>query len=188
MKTSRTGINLICSFEGLRLTAYKAIPTEKFYTIGYGHYGKDVTKNMRITKARAEELLTSDLVKFENAVNNLKLDLNQNQFDALVSFSYNCGTTNLKKLVANRTLSQIADAMLLYNKANSKVLSGLVKRRKAERELFLKKDTVNDLTVVAREVIEGKWGNGAVRRAKLTASGYNYAMVQAEVNRLLRGY
>ena len=64
--------------------------------------------------------------------------LSQNQFDALVSFSYNCGAGNLKKLVTGRTLPEIADAMLLYNKAGGKVYDGLTRRRKAERELFMK--------------------------------------------------
>lgn len=189
MKTSKSGINLIKQFEGCRLVAYKAVPTEKFYTIGYGHYGADVTKGMVITQIKAEEYLKRDLVKFENAVNNLNLSLTQNMFDALVSFTYNCGAGNLKTLVRNRTLSQIADAMLLYNKSSGRVLAGLTKRRKAERALFLKgfnsSSASNDYTQIALEVIDGKWGNGAIRKTKLTNAGYNYTLVQREVNRLL---
>lgn len=137
MKTSIHGINLIKQFEGCRLTAYKPVPTEKYYTIGYGHYGADVASTMKITQAQADAYLASDLAKYENAVNALGLNLNQNQFDALVSFAYNCGVGNLKKLVAGRTLPQIADAMLLYNKGGGKVLAGLTRRRQAERNLFL---------------------------------------------------
>lgn len=137
MKISQKGIDLIKKFEGCKLTAYKAVPTEQYYTIGIGHYGSDVHPGMSITMAQAEEYLRSDISKFENAVNNTGLKLNQNQFDALVSFTYNCGAGNLKKLIANRTLPQIADAMLLYNKSGGKVLNGLVKRRQAERTLFL---------------------------------------------------
>ena len=137
MKTSQIGINLIKQFEGCRLQAYKPVPTEKYYTIGYGHYGPDVAPGSIISQAQADAYLALDLQKFENAVNALGLKLNQNQFDALVSFAYNCGAGNLKKLVSGRTLPQIADAMLSYNKGGGKVLAGLVRRREAERTLFL---------------------------------------------------
>lgn len=137
MTTSNKGIELIQSFEGLRLSAYKALPTEQYYTIGYGHYGADVTADMKITINQAKELLKSDLKKFEGYVNKLNLAINQNQFDALVSFTYNCGPKNLNKLCTGRTLKQIADAMPLYCKAGGKELRGLKRRREAERALFL---------------------------------------------------
>ena len=184
MRTSKTGIDLIKCYEGLRLTAYKAVSTEKFYTIGYGHYGADVSRETTITKTEAKKLLQNDLRKYENAVTSLNRKWTQNQFDALVSFAYNCGTTNLKRLVADRDTLQIADAFLLYNKAGGKVLNGLVRRRKAERSLFLKN---NDLEQIAREVIDGKWGNGRVRKDKLTEAGYNYSEIQTIVNRLITG-
>lgn len=191
MKTSKNGINLIKKYEGCRLTAYKALPTEVFYTIGYGHYGADVKRGMIITQQQAEEYLKRDLNKFESIVNSCYLSLNQNQFDALVSFAYNCGGANLKQLVKNRTLSQIADAMLLYNRANGKTLTGLMKRREEERKLFLSgynsSSVSNDLTTVAQEVIAGKWGNGASRKDKLTEAGYNYKEVQKIVNQILKG-
>lgn len=138
MKTSRNGINLIKQFEGCRLEAYKAVSTEKYFTIGYGHYGADVKKGMVISQNKADELLVKDLERFEGYVNKLSLSLSQNQFDALVSFTYNCGPGNLNRLTLGRTLPQIADAILLYNKSGGKVLKGLERRRKAERELFLK--------------------------------------------------
>lgn len=65
------------------------------------------------------------------------LTLTQGQYDALVSFTYNCGQGNLQSLIKDRTLPEIAEAMLLYNKSNGKTLSGLVRRREAERKLFL---------------------------------------------------
>lgn len=191
MLISNEGIELIKKFEGCRLKAYKCVPTEHFYTIGYGHYGADVHKDMIISKDEAQGFLRKDLIKFESAVNRLGLSLNQNQFDALVSFAYNCGQSNLRTLVRNRTLSQIADAMLLYNKSGGKVLAGLTKRRKAERELFLKNynsvSVSNDYTSIAQEVIDGKWGNGVVRKNKLTNAGYDYKEVQRIVNKLLKG-
>ncbi len=136
MKISANGLNLIKQFEGCRLKAYKCVSTEKYYTIGYGHYGADVSANMTITQEQADAYLLSDIAKFEKYVDATELLLNQNQFDALVSFTYNCGQGNLKKLIANRTLSEIADALTLYNKSGGKVLTGLVRRRAAEQKLF----------------------------------------------------
>lgn len=138
MKTGEAGINLIKSFEGLRLKAYKPVSTEKFYTIGYGHYGADVKQGMTITPDYADALLRLDLDKCERAVNSYERNWNQNQFDALVSFTYNCGVVNLKRLVTNRNNAEIAKAILLYNKAGGKVLKGLVRRREAEKELYLR--------------------------------------------------
>lgn len=134
------GLELIKSFEGLRLEAYRC-PAGK-WTIGFGTTS-GVYPGMKITKAQAEKMLIADCQKFADAVDNIQNvplteSLNSNQRDALISFSYNCGTGNLKKLCKGRTLEEIADALLLYNKANGKVLAGLTRRRKAERELFLK--------------------------------------------------
>ena len=137
MQTSENGINFIKTQEGVKLTAYKAVPTEKYWTIGVGHYGKDVNPGMKITLEQALNYLKEDLHRFEKAVNNTNLDLNQNEFDALVSFTYNCGEGNLKKLIQNRNKQQIADALLGYNKSGGKIIDGLTKRRKRERELFL---------------------------------------------------
>ena len=137
MKTSQNGINLIKQFEGCRLQAYKPVAAEPCYTIGYGHYGSDVLPGMVISQIQAEAYLAQDLAKYEKSVNALNIPLNQNQFDALVSFAYNCGSGNLKKLVRGRSSQQIADAMLQYNKGSGKVLPGLTKRRQAERTLFL---------------------------------------------------
>lgn len=134
MKTSKKGIDLIKSFEGCRLTAYKC--PAGVWTIGYGHT-EGVKEGQSITQEKADLYLALDLEKYEGYVEATNLQLNQNQFDALVSFAYNCGYGNLKSLVKNRTLTQIAEAMLLYNKANGTVLSGLVRRRQAEHDLFV---------------------------------------------------
>lgn len=138
MKISQTGLNLIKSFEGCRLVAYKAVSTEKYYTIGYGHYGADVTKGMRITQSRADALLVSDLAKFEAKVNKYqaKYNFNQNQFDALVSFAYNVGSIDGLTNNGKRTIAQISTKFAAYNKSGGKVLTGLTKRRAAEKKLF----------------------------------------------------
>ena len=139
-KTSKKGLSLIKSFEGCRLKAY--LCPAGVLTIGYGHTGKDVNVNTIWTQEQAENALLLDLTKCEKYVNDLSIEFdyefNQNEFDALVSFTYNCGKGNLYKLTNNgtRTKEQIAKAMLLYNKANGAVLQGLVNRRKAEAELF----------------------------------------------------
>lgn len=137
MRTSTKGIELIKSFEGCRCLAYKALPSEEYWTIGYGHYGKDVTQGMTITQEQAEEYLRKDLEKFEAYVDQTGITLNQNQYDALVSFAYNCGPKNLRRLTLGRTILQIPDAMLLYCKAGGKELKSLKRRREAERKLFL---------------------------------------------------
>lgn len=139
MKTSQTGIDLIKQFEGCVLTAYKC--PAGVWTIGYGHTA-GVKQGQRITAAQAESYLRSDLEKYEKKVDKYsRYGWNQNEFDALVSFAYNIGS--IDQLTANGTRSRavIADKMLSYNKACGMVLSGLVKRRQAERQLFLKSCT-----------------------------------------------
>ena len=135
MVTSQNGIDLITKFEGLRLKAYQ--DAVGVWTIGYGHTA-GVTEGQEITKATAVEFLTQDLAAAEEAVSSKPYDWNQNEFDALVSFTFNCGRGNLTKLLKKntRTKEEIAAAFLLYNKAGGKELAGLTKRRKAERALF----------------------------------------------------
>lgn len=141
MRASQTCINLIKSFEGFCGKAYKCpagIPT-----IGWGHTGtykgKKVTMGMTISIPDAEELLRQDLVKFETKVSKYsKYNWTQNQFDALVSFAFNVGSIDQLTANGTRTIAQIADKILQYNKAAGKELAGLTRRRKAERELFLK--------------------------------------------------
>ena len=142
-KISREGIDLIASFEGCRLKAYKC--PAGVWTIGYGH-----TENVKQTdtlksQKDAKALLKKDLKKYAGYVNNMikkgliSFSLNQNQFDALTSFVYNCGQGNLQKLVEGRDAKTVADKMLLYCKGGGKELAGLKRRREAERALFLKK-------------------------------------------------
>ena len=141
MRTSKATLDKIAEFEGIRLKAYKPVAAEKYWTIGVGHYGPDVTEGMTITRQQAMDLFDKDIKKFEDYVTATGLTLNQGQFDALVSFTYNCGPGNLAKLIKGRNSQQIADAMLLYNKGSGKVLPGLTRRRKWERELFLSDST-----------------------------------------------
>lgn len=139
-KIGQNGINLIMASEGCRLTTYRC--SAGVLTIGYGHTGADVKAGMTITQAQAEALLRKDLTKFEGYVNNpvyvpITNSLNQNQFDALVSFAFNCGQGNLKSLCKDRNAEQIADAITRYCKAGGRTLQGLVTRRAKEQALFL---------------------------------------------------
>ena len=189
---STNGLNLIKSFESCKLTAYKCLPTEKYYTIGYGHYGSDVTAGMKITKEQAEELLLQDCKKAIKNVNSFmsKYNFNQNQFDALVSFAFNVGSINQLTASGTRTLEQISSKITAYNKSAGRVIAGLVKRRAKEKELF---DTPTSTTVkksneeIAKEVVAGKWGNGNARKTALTKAGYDYKTIQSLVNKLLKG-
>lgn len=148
MQISETGKNLIKSFEGLRLQAYKVHEGEKYYTIGYGHYGPDVSKNMVITEGQANALFDKDIQKYVNAVNNCKFAFtpNQNQFDSLVSFCYNLGVNIINDFIAMSS-EQVAKEMLLYVNSGGVRLEGLVKRRKTEVELFNKPINEEEKTV-----------------------------------------
>lgn len=136
MRTGKAGIKLITQFEGCRLTAYKC--PAGVWTIGYGHT-QGVQPGQTITQAQAEQMLAADLGKYESNVNkyNAKYKWSQSEFDALVSFAYNIGSIDKLTAGGTRSRQEIADKMLLYNKANGKVLSGLTRRRQAERELFI---------------------------------------------------
>ena len=187
-KLGFAGLSLIKEFEGCRLTAYKPVPTEKYYTIGWGHYGPDVTEGMKITQERADEFLLQDVAESVASVNNPKYcpitaSLNQNQFDALVSFTFNCGAGNLKTLCANRTAAEIASKLPLYNKAGGKVLNGLVRRRAAEQALFNTAVLEKELTITTIKDVQ-LWLNRDFK-AGLTQDGlYGSRMKTALVKAL----
>lgn len=143
MRTSRSGVDLIKSLEGLRLTSY--LDSVGVPTIGYGHTGPEVALGQKIDHQHAEVVLRKDLVRFETAVEELvKVELNQHQFDALVSFAFNVGinafknSTLLKRLNNKEDLSTVVKQELpRWNKGlNNKVLEGLTRRRIREVELF----------------------------------------------------
>ena len=140
-KIGQAGLALIKQFEGCRLTAYQC--SAGVWTIGYGHTA-GVYKGMKITQAQADAFLKQDIAKFEKYINNPSYvpftdKLNQNQFDALVSFAFNLGQGNVKKLCTGRVMNQIPSAMQQYCKAAGKTLPGLQRRRKAEAALYNKK-------------------------------------------------
>jgi len=143
MRTSDEGIELIKHFEGCHLEAYlcpAGVPT-----IGYGHT-RGVSMGDVIDQEAAEALLIEDLEEFEGYVDKLvEIGLRQNEFDALVSWTFNLGPANLKEsTLLNRVnygpLSDVPTQIKRWNRAGGKVLAGLVKRRAAESALWQGQD------------------------------------------------
>ncbi len=184
MKISKNGINLIKKYEGCRLVAYKC--PAGVWTIGYGHT-LGVRSHDVISQEQAEEFLRQDLEIYENKV--MACDdvyhWTQNEFDSMVSFAYNVG--NIIGVTAHykRSKEQIANAIYLYNRANGRILPGLVKRRCEEHDLFVT-NTIKSNDDIAHEVIDGIWGNGRERTKRLKESGYNPKEIQKIVNRILK--
>lgn len=146
MKTSQKGIDLIKSFEGLRLVAYQ--DGGGIWTIGYGHTGKvngkPITSTTTITNKQAEDLLRQDLERFEKHVEsyNKHYKFNQNEFDALVSFAFNLGSIN--QLTANGTRTRVEISKKFWEYSNMRIngsvltwVKGLHIRRLKETLLFL---------------------------------------------------
>lgn len=179
MQISKNGIELIKSYEGLSLKACKCVASEKYYTIGYGHYGVDVKANDKITKAKALELLQNDITRIEILAKNkvpFISTLNQNQYDALISFSYNCGVGNLAKLCKDNNLTNISNRFTLYCKSSGKFLQGLYNRRVKERKLF--NTPIDSYAKVVIDIINGKYGNGAERKKKLAEKGFSESEIK----------
>ena len=145
-KISNLGLELIKKYEGFKAKAY--LCPANVITIGYGStYYENGTKvkltDPLITQERATELLEALLVSYERSVDSYCVDtINQNQFDALCSFAYNCGVGNLKsstllkKVNKNPNDPTIKDEFLKWNKGGGKVLTGLTKRRIEEAQLY----------------------------------------------------
>lgn len=213
MQISKKGLELIKSFEGCRLTAYKDVVG--VWTIGYGTTnadksitGKTLKEGVTIDQKTADEWLeksvnrkySSSVMKYDNIYH-----WNQNQFDALVSFAYNIGSIDQLTAKGTRSIAQISVKILEYNKAGGNVLKGLVRRREAEKKLFdtpvednkstgtpqmnsgksSSKYSDKDITELARRVYRGEFGNGATRKARLEHLEKGlYAKVQKRVNEL----
>ncbi|MEM6453267.1 MAG: lysozyme [Cyanobacteria bacterium P01_D01_bin.105] len=143
-RINQNGLLLIKSFEGLRLNAYR--DAVGIWTIGYGTT-RGVQPGMEISEEQAELFLQEDLTRFEQAINSaVTAKINDNQFAALVSFTYNVGSgalrssTLLKLLNGQEHVRSVADQFPRWNRAGGRVLAGLTRRRNAERALFLGED------------------------------------------------
>lgn len=182
MKVSIDGINLIKKYEGCRLTAYKC--PAGVWTIGYGHT-KNVKSGMKITQNKANELLEDDLKRIGNTIIQLvNVSMHQNQFDALVSFTFNCGSGALKrstllKKLNNKDYDGAANEFTRWNKSNGKVLNGLVKRRADEKALFLK----SKIKYLSNKSYKGKSIVEALQQINVDYS-YSYRKKLALVNNI----
>ena len=152
MTINRAGLDLIKSFESLRLRAYR--DPVGIWTVGYGHTGPDVYPGLEISKAEAEQLLADDLRESEDGVGEqVTVPLNDNQFSALVSFAFNAGNGALKRSILRKKLNKkdykgAADEFRkwVYGTIGGRkvLLPGLVRRRAQERNLFLNLPVVLD--------------------------------------------
>lgn len=176
MKISENGLNLIKSFEGCRLTAYKAYYTETYYTIGWGHYGPDVRLGMKITQEQADQMLINDMAIYENAVRAFDhiYHWSQNEYDALTSFAYNLGPGSIKQVTSNghRTKQQIAEKMLLYYNCGGHKLEGLVKRRQKEAALFTSGGNIESSYQHAEPTLRRRSKNDRVRLLQSNCNRY----------------
>lgn len=142
-QTNSTGVNLIKSFEGLRLKAYQ--DAVGVWTIGYGTT-RGVKPGQEISEAQAEALLKTDLNRFERDVSQaVRVPINDNQFAAIVSFTYNVGSGAMRSSTLLRKLNRrdiygAANEFPRWNRAGGRILAGLTRRRNAERALFLGQD------------------------------------------------
>lgn len=179
MKASDDLKLLIKYWEGVRLKAYKAHPSEEYWTIGYGHYGPDVYEGMEITAEQADAYFEQDIAQFEAAARRINekygLNANQNQFDALVSLAYNFGPgwveantgwrlaryikSNFRDSYGNPIPDlEIADAFAVLCSAGGEILPGLVKRRINEAEIFLYGSYDTTLTNFVVVIIDANGG------------------------------
>ena len=137
MNIGNKGLDLIKSFEGCRLSAYKC--PAGVWTIGYGHT-QGVYQGMTISQAQADKFLFEDVKYYADAVDryNSRFNFTQEEFDALTSFTYNCGVGSLQAVMSCcNTKQEIAEECKLYNKGGGVVLAGLVRRREEEYKLFM---------------------------------------------------
>ena len=139
MKISEEGKALIKKFEGCKLDSYRC--SANVATIGYGHT-KGVSDGDTCTQDEADQMLTDDLEEFEGYVDKyVEVDLEQNQFDALVAWTFNLGPANLKSSTMLKVLNEgkhenVPSEMKRWNKAGGETLEGLIRRREAEGLLW----------------------------------------------------
>ena len=145
MKTSQHGLDLIKLFEGCKLKSYKC--PAGVWTIGYGNTyyldGSKVLMGQKISQIEADMLMLKLLPKYEaTVIKNIKVNVNQNQFDALVSFCWNCGSSQaLFRLVNQKATDEVIYDWWInhYVTGGGKLLQGLINRRRKEADLFIKK-------------------------------------------------
>ena len=200
MRMSAAGLAIVKEFEGLRLKAYKC--PAAVWTIGYGHTSAAgnpiVTPELVITNDEADQILERDMVQYEDGVRKfVKVELTQNQFDALVDFAYNAGvgalqkSTLLKKVNAGK-FDEVPAEFMKWTKGGGKELPGLVRRRRAEVKLWRSLDTEApvptsqarfqpDQPKASKSITQSKEANAAV-----AAGGLGTIAVVQEVMPIIR--
>lgn len=176
LTTSQAMVDIIKEQEGLSLKACKAIPSEEYWTIGYGHYGAEVGANQTITEPEAEALLKSDLKVFENAVNSaVKVGLTQSQFDACISLAYNIGTgafanSDIVKNINGGKFGHACVDFPSWRKAGGQILAGLFSRRQIEMDFF---GLGEEFTITnTMNIRSGPGTNNSIRKvSQITANG-----------------
>jgi len=145
-RINAAGLALLKEFEGCRLDAYRDASPARIWTCGWGATGEDVGPGVCWTQAQADERLMVDLRHFETGVAAMvKVTISENAFSSLCVFAYNVGlsalrgSTLMRKLNAGRP-EEAAGEFIRWNRAGMRIMSGLTRRRIAERELFLRKD------------------------------------------------
>lgn len=163
MKPSQAAYDMICQFESLRLRAYKALPTEKYYSIGYGHLSTEIRRGQIITKEVAEKLMLEDVEKFSGKLSDYCPKLKQHQYDALCSFIYNVGWYNFRYSMTgeiashcniSRAPEEVARRIVQWVKAGGQELLGLKRRRVFEANYFLgySRFFIDDETGIIKEI------------------------------------
>lgn len=176
MNISEKGKAFIKSFEGCILTSYRC--PAGVWTIGYGRTS-EIKEGMTITKQQADLFFDEDIKRYEAAVQKYTW-LNQNQFDSLCSFAFNCGNGALASVMAS---GNITEEMFKYNKAGGAVLQGLVRRRKEEIELFNTPTYQADLS----EYEVKRWNEKGVATFLQTVGIYNNFTDTISVDQYYKG-
>lgn len=185
MRVNQKGLELIKEFEGFRAKAYKC--PAGVWTVGYGHTSAagapKVGSLTRVTRAEAEEILRNDLQQYEDAVESaVRVELNSNQFSALVSFCYNVGagafrSSGVLKAVNKKQWNEVPRRLALWNKGGGRVLPGLVRRRAAEGALFVEpvgvsaKRLAEEVQTESRETPDVPKGKSPIQSTTNLAAG-----------------
>lgn len=146
MEPSENAFEMIKAWEGLHCRAYKALPSERYYTIGYGHCRPEVKKGQSVTVKEAEQLLKNDVAEYSQLLDAINPTLLQHQYDALISLIYNIGWYNFvtsmtcvvtSSLNRKTTPIDVARRIILWVRSGGKVILGLQRRRVMEANYFL---------------------------------------------------
>jgi lysozyme len=192
MKLTQEGLDLIKSFEGFSAHWYKC--PANVWTVGFGHTAAagppSYEPNVAFTKTKALKILCDDLKQYEDAVRqSVRVELNDSQFSALVSFCYNVGPNAFKNSSVLRAVNEgrddlVPSRLMLYTKAGGKVLSGLVRRRQAEGQMFT--EGVEDEVVFPSTEIAPTYGKVSYQSSTNIAAGVStVAMTTAGINEVV---